>query len=39
MENKLFNVKDFGHWESSQENLDRLQQLYQKFEDRIEGVE
>jgi magnesium chelatase subunit H len=28
-----------GYWETSEENLDRLRQLYQEAEDRIEGIE
>jgi cobalamin biosynthesis Mg chelatase CobN len=28
-----------GYWETSQENLDKLRQLYQDVEDKIEGVE
>jgi magnesium chelatase subunit H len=28
-----------GYWETSEENLDRLRQLYQEVEDRIEGIE
>jgi len=35
----LLEVNGRGYWETSQENLDRLQQLYQEVEDRIEGVE
>merc|ERR1711957_65574 len=27
-----------GYWETSEENLDRLRELYQDVEDRIEGV-
>merc|ERR1719421_1434693 len=28
-----------GYWETDEENIERLQQLYQDVEDRIEGVE
>jgi magnesium chelatase subunit H len=35
----LLEVNGHGYWETSEENLDRLRQLYQKAEDRIEGVE
>ena len=35
----LLEVNGRGYWETSQENLDRLQELYQEVEDRIEGVE
>eukprot|EP00897_Mesotaenium_endlicherianum_P008092 jgi/Mesen1/7310/ME000374S06668 len=28
-----------GYWETSEENLDKLRQLYQDVEDRIEGIE
>ncbi|PSO68234.1 MAG: magnesium chelatase subunit H [Cyanobacteria bacterium QH_7_48_89] len=28
-----------GYWETSEENLDRLRELYQEAEDRIEGIE
>ena len=28
-----------GYWETSEENLDRLRELYQDVEDRIEGVQ
>jgi magnesium chelatase subunit H len=28
-----------GYWETSDENIERLQELYQEVEDRIEGVE
>merc|ERR1719253_197545 len=27
-----------GYWDTSEENLDRLQELYQEVEDRIEGI-
>ncbi|ACK68242.1 magnesium chelatase, H subunit [Rippkaea orientalis PCC 8801] len=35
----LLEVNGRGYWETSQENLDKLQELYQEVEDRIEGVE
>jgi len=35
----LLEVNGRGYWETSEENLDRLRQLYQEVEDRIEGVE
>ncbi len=35
----LLEVNGRGYWETSQDNLDRLQELYQEVEDRIEGVE
>jgi cobalamin biosynthesis Mg chelatase CobN len=28
-----------GYWEMSDENIDRLQELYEEVENRIEGVE
>jgi magnesium chelatase subunit H len=35
----LLEVAGRGYWETSDENIERLQQLYQEVEDRIEGVE
>jgi magnesium chelatase subunit H len=35
----LLEVNGRGYWETSEENIDRLQQLYQEVEDRIEGIE
>lgn len=35
----LLEVNGRGYWETSDENLERLQELYQEVEDRIEGVE
>jgi magnesium chelatase subunit H len=32
-------VNGWGYWETSDENLDMLRDLYQEVEDRIEGVE
>ena len=39
MVSTLLEVNGRGYWETSDENLDRLQELYQEVEDRIEGVE
>ena len=27
-----------GYWDTDEENVDRLQELYQEVEDRIEGI-
>jgi magnesium chelatase subunit H len=35
----LLEANGRGYWETSEENLDRLRQLYQEVEDRIEGIE
>ncbi len=35
----LLEVNGRGYWETSAENLERLRELYQEVEDRIEGVE
>jgi magnesium chelatase subunit H len=35
----LLEANGRGYWETSEENLDRLRELYQEVEDRIEGVE
>ena len=35
----LLEVNGRGYWETSEENLDLLRQLYQEVEDKIEGVE
>ncbi|MEG4441934.1 magnesium chelatase subunit H [Microcoleus sp. AT9_B5] len=35
----LLEVNGRGYWETSENNLDRLRELYQEVEDRIEGVE
>jgi magnesium chelatase subunit H len=35
----LVEVNGRGYWETSRSNLDRLQELYQEVEDRIEGIE
>lgn len=35
----LLEVNGRGYWETSDENIERLQQLYQEVEDKIEGLE
>ncbi len=35
----LLEANGRGYWETSEENLDRLREIYQEVEDRIEGVE
>ncbi|MBD2020537.1 magnesium chelatase subunit H [Leptolyngbya sp. FACHB-36] len=35
----LLEANGRGYWETSEENLEKLRQLYQEVEDRIEGVE
>jgi magnesium chelatase subunit H len=35
----LLEANGRGYWETSEENLDKLRELYQQVEDRIEGVE
>ncbi|NDJ25652.1 magnesium chelatase subunit H [Nostoc sp. B(2019)] len=35
----LLEVNGRGYWETSDENLDRLRELYQEAEDRIEGID
>ncbi|MBW4542638.1 MAG: magnesium chelatase subunit H [Myxacorys chilensis ATA2-1-KO14] len=35
----LLEANGRGYWETSEENLDKLRELYQEVEDRIEGVE
>ncbi|MEM1425715.1 MAG: cobaltochelatase subunit CobN, partial [Cyanobacteria bacterium P01_H01_bin.130] len=35
----LLEANGRGYWDTSDENLERLQELYQQVEDRIEGVE
>ncbi|HIK54912.1 MAG TPA: magnesium chelatase subunit H [Synechococcales cyanobacterium M55_K2018_004] len=35
----LLEVNGRGYWETSEENLDLLRELYQEVEDRIEGIE
>jgi magnesium chelatase subunit H len=39
MVSTLLEVNGRGYWETSDENLEKLQELYQEVEDRIEGVE
>jgi magnesium chelatase subunit H len=39
MVTSLLEANGRGYWETSEENLDRLRQLYQEVEDRIEGIE
>ena len=34
----LLEVNGRGYWETSDENIEQLQELYQEVEDRIEGV-
>ncbi len=35
----LLEVNGRGYWETSESNLDKLRELYQQVEDRIEGIE
>ncbi|MFM2064413.1 MAG: hypothetical protein RLZZ507_4084 [Cyanobacteriota bacterium] len=35
----LLEVNGRGYWETSEENLDKLRELYQEVENRIEGIE
>ncbi|MEB3146392.1 MAG: magnesium chelatase subunit H [Cylindrospermopsis raciborskii 1523720] len=35
----LLEVNGRGYWETSEENLDRLRELYQEVENRIEGID
>ncbi len=35
----LLEVNGRSYWETSEENIERLQELCQEVEDRIEGVE
>ncbi len=39
MVSTLLEVNGRGYWETSEDNLDRLRELYQEVEDRIEGIE
>ncbi|QLE57253.1 magnesium chelatase subunit H [Nostoc sp. TCL26-01] len=39
MVSTLLEVNGRGYWDTSEENLDRLRELYQEVEDRIEGIE
>jgi magnesium chelatase subunit H len=34
----LLEVNGRGYWETSDENIAQLQELYQQIEDKIEGV-
>ncbi|MFZ9462740.1 MAG: cobaltochelatase subunit CobN, partial [Vulcanococcus sp.] len=34
----LLEVNGRGYWETSDENIQQLQEIYQEIEDRIEGV-
>ena len=35
----LLEANGRGYWETNEENLDKLRQLYQEVEDRIEGID
>ncbi|PSB12808.1 magnesium chelatase subunit H [Pleurocapsa sp. CCALA 161] len=35
----LLEVNGRGYWETNEDNLDRLRELYQEVEDRIEGID
>jgi len=39
MVSTLLEVNGRGYWETSDDNLERLQELYQEVEDRIEGID
>ena len=39
MVSTLLEVNGRGYWETSDENIEKLQELYQEVEDRIEGIE
>lgn len=39
MVSTLLEVNGRGYWETSDENIERRQELYQEVEDPIEGVE
>ena len=39
MVSTLLEVNGRGYWQTSDENIERLQRLYQEAEDRIEGIE
>ena len=39
MVSTLLEVNGRGYWETSESNLERLQELYQQVEDKIEGVD
>ena len=34
----LLEVNGRGYWETSEENIEKLKELYQEVEDKIEGV-
>ena len=38
METTFLEANGPGYWETSDENIERLQELYAEVEDRIEGV-
>merc|ERR1712205_255152 len=38
MQKRLMEANGRGYWETSEENLDRLRELYTEVEDKIEGV-
>ncbi len=35
----LLEVNGRGYWETSDENIEKLQEIYAEVEDRIEGIE
>jgi len=35
----LLEVNGRGYWDTDEDNLDRLRELYQEVEDRIEGID
>lgn len=39
MVSTLLEVNGRGYWQTSDENIEKLQELYQEVEDRIEGIE
>jgi len=39
MVSTMLEIHGRGYWETSEDNIERLQELYQQVEDRIEGVE
>ena len=38
MPQALLEVNGRGYWETSDENIEKLKELYQEVEDKIEGV-
>merc|ERR1719269_226512 len=38
MQKRLLETNGRGYWDTDEENVDRLQELYQEVEDRIEGI-